>query len=127
MGWTQVLIPNPRDTDHICAEMEKYKPTNMANVPSLYQMLLENPKFKAMDHSTLGTVISAAAPFPQESQVVLENIIGEGKLLVCMSQLKQILTEPEANQFYQSIVNYMDSEHFKPQYNVKSEWLLDNF
>jgi len=81
MGWTQVLIPNPRDTDHICAEMEKYKPTNMANVPSLYQMLIENPKFKAMDHSTLGTVISAAAPFPQESQVVLENIIGEGKLL----------------------------------------------
>jgi long-chain acyl-CoA synthetase len=81
MGWTQVLIPNPRDTDHICAEMEKYKPTNMANVPSLYQMLIENPKFKAMDHSSLGTVISAAAPFPQESQVVLENIIGEGKLL----------------------------------------------
>lgn len=81
MGWTQVLIPNPRDTDHICAEMEKYKPTNMANVPSLYQMLLENPKFKSMNHATLGTVISAAAPFPQESQVVLESIIGEGKLL----------------------------------------------
>jgi cbb3-type cytochrome oxidase subunit 1 len=33
LGWTQVLIPNPRDTDHICAEMEKYRPTNMANVP----------------------------------------------------------------------------------------------
>ncbi len=81
MGWTQVLVPNPRDTDHICAEMEKYKPTNMANVPSLYQMLIENPKFKAMDHTTLGTVISAAAPFPKESQVELENIIGEGKLL----------------------------------------------
>jgi long-chain acyl-CoA synthetase len=81
MGWTQVLIPNPRDTDHICAEMEKYKPTNMANVPSLYQMLIENPKFRAMDHATLGTVISAAAPFPQESQVDLENIIGKGKLL----------------------------------------------
>ncbi len=81
MGWTQVLIPNPRDTDHICAEMEKYKPTNMANVPSLYQMLLENPKFKTMDHSSLGTVISAAAPFPQESQVELEDIIGKGKLL----------------------------------------------
>ena len=47
----------------------------------LYQMLLENPKFKAMDHSTLGTVISAAAPFPQESQMELENIIGKGKLL----------------------------------------------
>jgi len=81
LGWTQVLIPNPRDTDHICTEMEKYKPTNMANVPSLYQMLLENPKFKAMDHTSLGIVISAAAPFPHDSQVELEKIIGKGKLL----------------------------------------------
>ena len=80
-GLTQVLIPNPRDTDNICAEMEKYKPSVMANVPSLYQMLIENPKFKTMDHSVLETVISAAAPFPKESQVELESIIGEGKLL----------------------------------------------
>jgi len=80
-GWTQVLIPNPRDTGHICREIEKYKPTNMANVPSLYQMLMADPKFKELDHSTLGTCISAAAPFPKESQADLENIIGKGKLL----------------------------------------------
>jgi len=81
LGWTQVLIPNPRDTEHICKEMKKYKPTNMANVPSLYQMLMADPKFKELDHSTLGTCISAAAPFPKESQAELESIIGEGKLL----------------------------------------------
>jgi long-chain acyl-CoA synthetase len=80
-GWTQVLIPNPRDTDHICKEMAKYRPTNMANVPSLYQMLMANPKFKALDHTQLGTCVSAAAPFPVESQQELERIIGEGKLL----------------------------------------------
>jgi long-chain acyl-CoA synthetase len=80
-GWTQVLIPNPRDTGHICKEMDKYKPTNMANVPSLYQMLMADPKFKELDHTHLGTCISAAAPFPKESQAELEKIIGEGKLL----------------------------------------------
>jgi long-chain acyl-CoA synthetase len=80
-GWTQVLIPNPRDTAHICREIDKYKPTNMANVPSLYQMLMADPKFKELDHSTLGTCISAAAPFPKESQAELEQIIGAGKLL----------------------------------------------
>ena len=80
-GWTQVLIPNPRDTAHICKEIAKYKPTNMANVPSLYQMLMADPKFKELDHSTLGTCISAAAPFPKESQAELESIIGKGKLL----------------------------------------------
>ncbi len=80
-GWPQILIPNPRDTNHIVKEMKKYHPTNLVNVPSLYQMLIKNPKFKELDHSALGTCVSAAAPFPKESQVELESIIGEGKLL----------------------------------------------
>jgi long-chain acyl-CoA synthetase len=81
LGWTQVLIANPRDTDHICAEMAKYKPTLVANVPSLFQMLIANPKFRKLDHTNLKTCISAASPFPEESQKVLEGIVGEGKLL----------------------------------------------
>jgi long-chain acyl-CoA synthetase len=81
LGWTQILIPNPRDTDHICDMMVKFKPTNLANVPSLYQMLIANPKFKALDHSGLGICISGASPFPKESQLELQSIIGEGKLL----------------------------------------------
>jgi long-chain acyl-CoA synthetase len=80
-GWTQVLIPNPRDTKHICKEIQKYRPNNMANVPSLYQMLMADPQFKELNHSNLGTCISAAAPFPKESQEELERIIGKGKLL----------------------------------------------
>jgi long-chain acyl-CoA synthetase len=80
-GWTQVLVPNPRDTDHICKEIVKYKVTNLVNVPSLYQMLMANPTFREMDHSSLGTCISAASPFPKESQEEFENIIGKGKLL----------------------------------------------
>jgi long-chain acyl-CoA synthetase len=80
-GWTQVLIPNPRDTDHICGEIEKYKVTNLVNVPSLFQMLMNDARFRQMDHSNLGTCVSAASPFPKESQEELEGIIGEGKLL----------------------------------------------
>lgn len=81
LGWPQILIPNPRDTDKICKGIAKYKPTVLVNVPSLFQMLLENPKFKALDHSQLECCISAAAPFPAESQKDLESIVGEGKLL----------------------------------------------
>jgi len=80
-GFGQVLIPNPRDTDHIVKEMGKYKPTNLVNVPSLFQMLIKNPKFKEIDHSALGTCISAAAPFPAASAEELESVIGKGKLL----------------------------------------------
>jgi long-chain acyl-CoA synthetase len=81
LGWTQVLIPNPRDTDHICKEIEKYKPTTLVNVPSLFLMLIANPKFKQIDYSGLETCISAAAPFPEEAQKELEAIVGTGKLL----------------------------------------------
>lgn len=81
LGWTQILIPNPRDTTHICKEMAKYDVTALVNVPSLFQMLLKNPKFAKLDHSSLELCVSAAAPFPVESQKQLEAIVGKGKLL----------------------------------------------
>ncbi|MFW9942012.1 MAG: AMP-binding protein [Candidatus Thorarchaeota archaeon] len=81
LGWSQILIPNPRDTTHIIKEMLKYRPSVLANVPTLYQMLLKNPKFKKIDKEMIDYVISAAAPFPKESQEILESVIGEGKLI----------------------------------------------
>lgn len=81
LGWTQVVIPNPRDTEHICAEITKYQPTLLVNVPSLYQMLAADPKFKDLDFSRLTMCISAASPYPKESQKELAAIIGEGKLM----------------------------------------------
>ena len=81
LGWPQILIPNPRDTNHICDEIRKYKPHILVNVPSLYQMLIANPKFKTLDHSRLLFCMSAAAPFPEESQKILEQVVGEGKLI----------------------------------------------
>jgi long-chain acyl-CoA synthetase len=44
-------------------------------------MLLKNPKFKKIDKEMIDFVISAAAPFPKESQEILESVIGEGKLI----------------------------------------------
>jgi long-chain acyl-CoA synthetase len=81
MGWGQVLVPNPRDTDHICKEMARFRPGFIANVPSLYFLLMSNPKFKALDHSGVEICISAAAPFPEESQRQFEQIVGQNKLL----------------------------------------------
>jgi long-chain acyl-CoA synthetase len=81
LGWMQILIPDPRDSVHICNEIKKYNPTALVNVPSLYQILLNNKKFKRLDHSKLEVCISAASPFPKESQEQLESIVGAGKLL----------------------------------------------
>lgn len=83
LGWTQVLIANPRDTDHICDEIDKYKPTALVNVPSLFQLLIGNPNFKNLDHSNLEVCVTAAAPFPADSQKELESVVGQGKLVEC--------------------------------------------
>ena len=81
LGWTQILIPDPRNVSHICKKIAQYKPTALVNVPSLFQMLINYPKFKYLDHSDLDVCISAASPFPKESQEKLESIVGENKLL----------------------------------------------
>jgi len=85
-GTTQLLIPNPRDTDHICKEAEKFKPNMLVNVPSLYQLLLKNPKFKKIDFNNLNFAVSSASPFPVESINELEAVIGKDKLLEVYGQ-----------------------------------------
>jgi len=81
LGWTQILIPNPRDTDHICKELDRYKPAMMANVPPFYMLLAANPRFRTLDHSKLEVCVSAAAPYPEEAQREFEAIVGTGKIL----------------------------------------------
>ncbi|NVM55755.1 MAG: AMP-binding protein, partial [Candidatus Helarchaeota archaeon] len=85
-GNTQLLIPDPRDTKRICKELKKFSPSMLVNVPSLYQMLLKNPKFKIIDFSNLDFAISSASPFPVESINELEDAIGKDKLIEVYGQ-----------------------------------------
>jgi len=80
LGGTQVLIPDPRNTNHICEEFVRHGPTIMANVPSLYQMLLQDPMFKKLDFSRVKGFISGAAPFPVEAIKEFEKVVGKGKV-----------------------------------------------
>jgi long-chain acyl-CoA synthetase len=91
---SQLLVLNPRDIDYIIKLIEKYHPTNLSNVPSLYQLLMRNPKFKEMDHSLLRFCFCAASPFPKESQGELESIIGKNKLIEVygMTELSPVAT-----------------------------------
>ena len=81
LGWSQILIVDPRNIKMIVGAIAKYKPTFLVNVPSLYQLLLKNPKFKKLDHSNVEVCISSASPFPVESQQELESIVGKEKLV----------------------------------------------
>jgi len=81
MGGTQILIPDPRNTNHICKEYKRYLPTGMANVSSLYQMLLDDPMFKTLDFSRLKLCISGAAPLAGELYKAMEAVVGKGKVV----------------------------------------------
>ncbi|KPA15939.1 long-chain fatty acid--CoA ligase [Candidatus Magnetomorum sp. HK-1] len=80
-GNTQCLVPDPRNTDHICNQIQKHQPTVLANVPTLYHMLMENPKFMLLDFSSINICISGAAPFSVEGMTSLERMIGKNKIL----------------------------------------------
>ncbi|MBN1651371.1 MAG: beta-glycosidase [Bacteroidales bacterium] len=51
--------------------------------------------------------------------MLFEFRCGTGKVLVCMSDLKAVGTEPEVNQLYNSIEKYMQSDEFNPQTEIE--------
>jgi acyl-CoA synthetase (AMP-forming)/AMP-acid ligase II len=81
MGHTQIIIPNPRDTRHICNEISRHRPTIMAFVPSLYRMLLQDAKFKTLDFSSCRICLSGAAPLAPELMAEIESVVGKKKVV----------------------------------------------
>ncbi len=78
---TQCLIPDPRNTRHITREIRDHRPSIYANVPTLYQMLMDDPEFKKLDFSSAKIFVSGAAPFPVESIRAFESTVGLGKVV----------------------------------------------
>jgi long-chain acyl-CoA synthetase len=75
-----LVVPDPRNVDMFCAMMKQHPPTVLVNVPTLYMMLTDSPRFREIDFSRLRAAVSGAAPFPVEAIRKLEAIIGEKKL-----------------------------------------------
>lgn len=59
--------------------------------------------------------------------LLFEFKVGNGKLLVCMSDLKAVQDKPEARQFYRGILEYMESSAFAPSYSLSAKDLQDLF
>ena len=67
---SQILIANPRDTNHIIKEIKEKNPKIIVNVPTLYLAIKNNPKVKDITKTTLENIdiyVSGAAPFPAEA------------------------------------------------------------
>lgn len=79
-GATYLVIPDPRNVSHFVSEMKRHPPTAIMAVPALYQMMLTNPDFLALDFNRLKMAVTAAAPFAVEELKKVEAVIGAGKM-----------------------------------------------
>jgi long-chain acyl-CoA synthetase len=79
-GARQLLVPDARDVNSFCKQMQKFPPTRMAAVPTLYMMIVNEPESAKIDFANLKTALSGAAPLPAEDRKRIEELIGPGKL-----------------------------------------------
>ncbi len=75
-GLTGVLIPNPRDMEHVLLAMEKHRATYYLAVPAMFVGFNNHPKTKETDLGALRFAASAAAPLPPEVHERFEEISG---------------------------------------------------
>jgi len=80
-GNTQIAVPNPRDQKFLVASFKKYKPSIVANVPTVYMELMKMPEFRALDFSNVKYFASGGAPYPPEYIKDFEKVVGGSKLV----------------------------------------------
>jgi long-chain acyl-CoA synthetase len=81
-GWTQVLVPDPRDTERVVAELRRWRVTVMCGVPTLYAAICASPSARQgrRDLTSLEVCMSGAATLPRSVQDEFERLTG-GRLV----------------------------------------------
>jgi long-chain acyl-CoA synthetase len=81
-GWTQVLVPDARDTGSLLAEIERWRVTVFPGVPTLYAAICGHPDVISgrRDLRSIEACISGAAALPSGIQGDFERITG-GRLV----------------------------------------------
>jgi long-chain acyl-CoA synthetase len=74
-GWCCTLVPKP-EAGVITDMLEKFKPTFLPGVPTIYTALLGNEKFRKMDLSFVKGYFAGAAPLPEDTLNQLKKLHG---------------------------------------------------
>ncbi|UCD97648.1 MAG: long-chain fatty acid--CoA ligase [Chloroflexota bacterium] len=77
-GAALVMIPNPRDVADVLSNAQKYKTTIFPGVPTLYNLINNNPEAQAgkYDLSSIKACISGSAPLMRETKEQFEALTG---------------------------------------------------
>jgi len=77
-----MLILHPRfDPDHYLADAEKYRVNTIGGAPPVFVALLRHPDFAKRDLSSVRSIISGAAPLPQELIHLLQQRFPEATIV----------------------------------------------
>ncbi len=76
MAGTMILIPNPRDLDHVLKSIQKHKPTFFPGVPTMYTAINNNPATAQYDLKSIRACLSGAAGLPMEVAKNFEQLTG---------------------------------------------------
>jgi long-chain acyl-CoA synthetase len=81
-GWTQVLVPDPRDIDRLLTEIERRRVTVFPGVPTLYAAICAHPAVASGRHDlrSIEVCISGAATLPNGTQDEFERL-SDGRLV----------------------------------------------
>ena len=74
-GWSCILVPKP-EPDQIVDMLQKYRPTFLPGVPTIYSGLLRNKKFREMDLSFVRGYFGGASPLPEDTLNQLKKLHG---------------------------------------------------
>jgi len=80
IGGAMLLIPNPRDMDHILKAINKHHPTMFPGVPTMYVAINNHPDVSKYDLKSIRACVSGAAGLPVDVQKKFEQLTG-GKLV----------------------------------------------
>lgn len=98
-------------------------PTSGCTTPQWWN-IVSNARVAVLDGQCVEPIIWMIDNFGRNHKLglVYEARVGAGSLLVCQSNLPE-LDSPEANWFYNSLLDYMESEHFAPRHEIVEEWI----
>lgn len=120
--------PLPVGTMGLCMDrehpmFEKF-PTKGCTTPQWWQ-IVTNARVAVLDEQPVEPLIWMIDNFGRNHKLglVYESKVGTGSLLVCQSDLLG-MDSPEVNWFYNSLLDYAESEKFAPKQEIAEEWLL---
>ncbi len=75
-GSTMILIPNPRDLDHVLKSIDKHQPTTFPGVPTMYVAINNYPDLSKFNVKSIRACISGAAGLPVQVQSKFQDLTG---------------------------------------------------